>query len=304
MAKRPRRKLTHDVIAASAAQYETRSAWSRADRSAYEAARALGLLDAVCAHMTGPRRPLTLEHIRASAAKHRRRSDWKQADPSAYLAAAKRGVLDHVCAHMQPVPPRNLPRSIEEIKASAARYQSRIAWRRGDPAAYHAAKRRGLFDDVCAHMPRSPRQLSLEALMASAAPYTSRSEWKQADPSAYTRASQRGLLDIVCAHMTSKVHPPGYWTLARCKESASAYTSRTAWSEGAAYAYHIACENGWVDQCCAHMPTGRRAIKWTPEQIAASAKRHRFKSAWHREEHGAYEAAKRLGIFEQVTAHM
>lgn len=303
MAKGVQRKLTVEVIAASAAQHQTRSDWKQADRSAYEAARERALLDVVCAHMTTVRRSLTLEQIRASAAKQTRRSDWKRADRSAYTAAAKQGLLDTVCAHMAPVP-SSVPVPIEEIRASAAAHPSLQAWQRGDPTAYNAAKRQGLFDEVCGHMPASPGKLSLEALKTSAAPYDSRGDWKLADPSACLSARQRGLLDVVCAHMTPKLRPSDDWTLERCKESAAPYTSRVARSKGAQSAYGHACRNGWLDQCCAHMPRHRPKPKWTPENIAASAKYFRTKSAWHQLEHGAYWAAKRLGIFKQVTAHM
>ncbi len=192
----------------------------------------------------------------------------------------------------------------EAIAASAAQYKSRVAWQRGDPAAYNAARRLRLFEAVCQHMPPTPRKHTLESLRASAAPYESRSEWKEADQSAYICAYQRGLLDDVCAHMTRKLRPSDYWTLERCMESAAAYTSRLAWAKGDISAHKHASKNGWLEQCCAHMPKYRPAGKWTRERIEESAKQFSSKKRWHQEEHGAYDAAKRLGIFEEVTAHM
>lgn len=104
--------------------------------------------------------------------------------------------------------------------------------------------------------------------------------------------------------MTSKLRPSDYWTLERCEESAAAYTRRGAWEKGASSAYEHARKNGWLDLCCAHMPKYRPDRKWTLTTIGASAKRFNSKTSWHRQEHGAYSAAKQLGIFEQVTAHM
>ncbi|MEA1052480.1 hypothetical protein U5801_22120 [Lamprobacter modestohalophilus] len=250
-----------------------------------------------------PRRKLTLEAITASAAQYRSRSAWKRADCSAYEAARKSGLLDTVCAHMDPVP-SSQALSLAEIRASAALYPTRQAWERGHPSAYNAAKQHQLFDVVCGHMPASPRKLPLEALMASAARYQSRGDWKNADPSAYLSAYRRGLLDVVCAHMTSKLRPSGYWTLERCKASAAAYTRRGDWQKAASNAYAHAQKNGWLDLCCAHMSKQQRDRKWTHKAIEASAQRFNSKTSWHREEHGAYSAAKQLGIFEQVTTHM
>jgi hypothetical protein len=198
-----------------------------------------------------------------------------------------------------------ITRSFDEIKASAARYPSKAAWLRGDPSAYHAAKRQGLFGEVCGHMPRTPRKLTLEDLIASAAPHQTRNAWQKADQSAYLCALKRGLLDVVCAHMQQQPHPAGYWTLERCQASAAGYPRRTAWQRGDPQAYQAARRNGWLDLCCAQMPKYQRPPrKWTPEKIAASAKRFSSKNDWHREQHGAYHAAKRLGLFEEVTAHM
>lgn len=87
--------------------------------------------------------------------------------------------------------------SLDEIKTSAARYASKAAWLRGDPAAYQAAKRRGLFDEVCGHMPPTPLKLSLEDLIAFAAPHQTRGDWQKADQSAYVCAYRRGVLDVV-----------------------------------------------------------------------------------------------------------
>jgi hypothetical protein len=251
----------------------------------------------------GMNRKLTTEVIAASAAKHTRRSDWSRADRSAYTAAAERGLLDTVCAHMQPVPPKRVL-SLEQIRASAAQYPSRAAWERGDASAYYAAKRRGLMDEVCQHMPRSPRKLTLETLKASAAPFKHRIDWIKADQSAYICARERGVLDQVCAHMVPKPSASSHWTLEDCKASAARFSSRRAWEKGEGAYFRHARANGWLDECCAHMRKGPYNLKWTRETITTSAKRYSTKTAWHREASGAYVAAKRLGIFEEVTAHM
>lgn len=248
-------------------------------------------------------RKLTNEIIAASAANHTRRSDWSRADRSAYEAAAERGILDTVCAHMAPVPPKRVL-SHEQIKASAATYASRAAWLRGDPSAYNAAKRRGLMDEVCKHMPCTPRKLTLDALKASAAPFKHRIDWIKADKSAYACARKRGVLDVVCAHMTPKLPANSGLTLEDCKASAARFNRRRAWHMADGAAYRCARANGWLDECCAHMAKERYNLKWTRETLAASAKRYSTKTAWHREAKGAYGAAKRLGIFEEVTAHM
>ena len=42
----------------------------------------------------------------------------------------------------------------ESIAAEALKYETRIAFFKGSPSAYAAALRRGIFEQVCAHMPK------------------------------------------------------------------------------------------------------------------------------------------------------
>lgn len=44
--------------------------------------------------------------------------------------------------------------------------------------------------------------------------------------------------------------------------------------------------------------------KWSREALAASARQHSRRVDWIRGNAAAYKAAKRLGIFDEVTAHM
>lgn len=250
-----------------------------------------------------PHRKLTPEVIAASAARYKTRTYWRKADESAYEAARRRGLLDEVCAHM-PKPTR-LSHPLEDIKASAARFATRGAWRKADLGAYQAAVRRGILDQVCAHMPKPHRKLSLEVLRALAAQYTSRIDWFKADQSAYVSARNRGLLDVVCVHMKSVRRANGYWTLERCKASAATFRFRQDWEHGEGAAYAAAQRNGWIAKCCSHMPSRREPVrKWTCEALAASARPYSKRIEWLRANAAAYKAAKRLGVFDEVTAHM
>jgi hypothetical protein len=251
----------------------------------------------------GSRRKFTPEILAALAARYETRSAWQRADPSAYQAARRRGLLEEVCAHMQPVPH---VRTLDEIKASAARYTNRKAWLEADASAYQIAMRRGVLDEVCEHMPRLRRRFTREGLMASAAQYASRADWRNADPKEYECALRRGLLDLLGEDTgQSSRRPKGYWTLERCKASAAEFQSRFRWERNTPSAYNAALKNGWLEECCAHMTDQRgRKRKWTPDTIAASAQRFRRKSDWLNAEESAYKAAKELGIFDEVTAHM
>ena len=45
-------------------------------------------------------------------------------------------------------------------------------------------------------------------------------------------------------------------------------------------------------------------MNWTPAAIYSDAKKYSKRVDWYRASPGAYQAAKRLSLFDQVTAHM
>ena len=51
------------------------------------------------------------------------------------------------------------------------------------------------------------------------------------------------------------------------------------------------------------MPDDRRGM-WTPEVIRADALKYRTKNAWKEAPGAAYDTAKKLGIFDNMTTHM
>ena len=95
---------TKEQIAVEAVKYKTRHHFLKGNNSAYNAARKLGALDEVCAHMVRPNKPKgywTTELIAAEAAKYETRGQFSQGHIRAYTAAVRSGVLDEVCSNME-----------------------------------------------------------------------------------------------------------------------------------------------------------------------------------------------------------
>lgn len=96
------------------------------------------------------------DRIKAAAARYEHRSDFRARERLAYNAAQRWGLLDAVCAHMDRKPyVRPATWTRERIEAEAEKYYRRSDFKRGSPPAYHAARRRGILDEVCAHMGRA-----------------------------------------------------------------------------------------------------------------------------------------------------
>ena len=96
---------------------------------------------------------------------------------------------------------------------------------------------------------------TLERCKVEALKYERRIDFQKGSESAYIAAHKNGWLDECCAHMASVIRKPkGYWTLELCKAEALPYSSRNDFKKGSGAAYTAAQKNGWIDECCAHMP--------------------------------------------------
>ena len=96
------KKWTYEAVKNKALCFQSRYAFQKGFRSAYQAARENGWLDDVCAHMQRkPRTKWTLESIHKEALNYQSRSAFKKGSRNAYQSARRRGWLDAVCSHMK-----------------------------------------------------------------------------------------------------------------------------------------------------------------------------------------------------------
>tara|TARA_B110000093_G_scaffold116219_2_gene124527 strand:- start:4479 stop:4796 length:318 start_codon:yes stop_codon:yes gene_type:complete len=88
------------------------------------------------------------------------------------------------------------------------------------------------------------------------------------------------------------------------RREAARYKSRAEFLLGSPEEFSNALESGTLDEACTHMVGERRALKWTPETIATEARKYNARSEFSKGSIGAYSAAGRLGIRNDVCMHM
>jgi hypothetical protein len=93
-----------------------------------------------------------------------------------------------------------------------------------------------------------------------------------------------------------------FYTLDRCKESASRFETRTQWAKGDRGAYDAAYRNKWIEECCGHMrlELRRRSL----DEVKAIARLYATKWAWERGDGASYAAARRHGWLAECCEHM
>lgn len=132
-----------------AKRFETKKSFKNNAGGAYNAARRLGVLDKVTAHMKDGRKKLwTRIGLFREAKKYTNRTAFRSGSYGAYEAAKRLGCYEDVTAHMN----RCVKWTEDNIKKEALRYDTKKKFFDMAQPAYNAAKRLGIFDDVTDHM--------------------------------------------------------------------------------------------------------------------------------------------------------
>lgn len=96
-----------------------------------------------------------------------------------------------------------------------------------------------------------------------------------------------------------------YWTKEKCILSASGYQSIKEWIQGEkSGAYYAAWNNGWLEECTAHMEKRKPNGYWTKENCMVSALKYTSPREWMRKESAALNCAWKKGWYRECTMHM
>lgn len=156
-------------------------------------------------------RRLTPEKLAEIAKKYKTRREFYNSDASAFVSAGRKTIevpdpnkkgamveislLDHICSHMYKKRFRWTP---DMIKNVAAQYETRGAFAKGNKAAYSAAVRQELLDDVCRHMVDQRGTLWTEEKLKNLAKKCENpDEMRRKNFNAYNAAKRRNLLKIL-----------------------------------------------------------------------------------------------------------
>ena len=92
----------------------------------------------------------------------------------------------------------------EKLYSEAKKYKFRVDFQRGSKGAYLSAFRKGILQEVCAHMERQlveKGHWNLENCLTEALKYDARGKFMRGSASAYNVALREGWLDQICSHM-------------------------------------------------------------------------------------------------------
>jgi hypothetical protein len=165
----------------------------------------MGILDDITKHMKKIRRTWDFNSLKEEALKYSSKKDFFKGSNSAYHAAKKLDIFEEITSHMPNRSTRSDVWNEEKIKEEALKYNSKSKFKKGNESAYVAAKRLGVFEITCKHMPnhvrRTNRIWTPEKLAKEALKYSTKNDFRIGNKSAYSTSKKLGIFEEITSHM-------------------------------------------------------------------------------------------------------
>ena len=212
-------------------------------------------------------RKYTKQYCKEITSQYSDKRIFQKLNPYFYRYISKRGWLDELCSHMVNQKKKNGYWTKARCKEAAEKFNKRIDFQKGNPAAHSAAFKNGWLDEVCLHMSYNefePTKWTKQICAELAKQYKTRGKFKANNSSAYKIALKHKWLDeifkdlpyhgyrnerVMIANEERKTNGScKYWTEYRIFEEAKKYHSLTEFSKKASGAYDAACSLKILDK--------------------------------------------------------
>ena len=192
------------------------------------------------------------------ALKYQKITEWQNSNSASIKSARINGWFEECTVHMikQNITPRSYWTK-ERCMEQALKYETKSKWAKNSDASYKIAKKNNWFEECTAHMIELQKPggyWTKEKCLEEALKYNTRTEWKEKNRASYQAAMVSKILNECTAHMIELQKPSGHWNnKEHCMEEALKHNGRFEWQKKSSASYNSARNNGWLDECCAHM---------------------------------------------------
>lgn len=201
--------------------------------------------------------------------------------------------------------------TIENLRKEALKYKTRNSLSTNCPSARTMAQRKGVWNEICAHMePSKTEAYTFEELKVEALKYSTRGDFQKNSFSIYGAALRKGLIDKICAHMPKRVDQSGEnsssfkWTIDKLKKEALKYKTRKSFKETNQGAYGSARRQGLLEQICGHMTAPYQSNAYTFEELKAEALKYNSRDDFRVGNLGAYLVSHKRKCINEICEHM
>ena len=257
-----RNYYSYEECAAEAQKYNQRMEFKQGSLSHYTVALNHGWLQDICSHMDELRHDYSLEECRERASAYNTRSAFQKGDPKCYSHCHKNGLLDDVCKHMK--------------RQGVGKLRKVYAYEFADGCAYI-----GLTCDIRrrqhAHL-RSEDSPVYRHIQETKSEWTFKelTDWIDKDTGAFEedkaisqyKSDGWTILNRMRGGNLGSTEPD-LIDKNRVISEARNYDRRIDFSIACPGCYKIACEEGFLDEACAHMKS--YVVTATKEEVFARA---------------------------------
>ena len=203
--------------------------------------------------------------------------------------------------------------TLEKLYREVKKYKTRSKFQKGSSGAYDAARRLGILNQICKHIPKYTGanwniKWTYKNLCKEALKYKTRSKFQKGSSGAYDAAHKKNILDSICKHMIEVRHK---WTDEELRQEALKYKTRNVFAKTSTCAYQLCQQRGLLDKVCSHMPKhvdksgkNNRNFKWTKEKLQIEALKYKTRNDFFKNSSGAYDSAINMGILNEICSDL
>jgi len=295
-------KWTKNMLSDEASKYNSRVEFRNGSTNAYRAALRIdkkepGFFDDITKHMNILwQKKWDWERIFNEAKKFKTKLEFKKNAINAYNAAYDHGYMEKLTNMLNwPTPNSWTKENVEQV---AKQYTTKVDFQKNEPSAYQMAWRNKWIDDVTKHM--IPVGNLVKRMIYA---------WEFPNKTVYVGLTGN-IKNRSWAHLNQPKSPVfRYMESTGLKPKMVEITNKyidvadaQAEEENTKLKY---IENGWeVLNKAKTGALGGSIVKWTPEEIENESKKYTTRVDFIKNSPGAYNAAKKMGIYDKISSHM
>ena len=282
---------------AGAACHSSISKWKKDDVNAYNAARRNGWHHEATAHMTPRHQKWANEEIFTEAKKYKSRSQWASESSKSYGAAGRRGIRERACEHMGEKNQTGVWTKSSVLRESK-RFKTKRDWLNQSRNSYAAAKYHEWFEEATGHMralgSRHKRCIYKIEVLGTNLVYIGLSFDAEKRLKEHLRSNR--FIALVSKYGLEAIKLTKLTEYLNREEVADLEVKFIAEHKSLGYELLNKNKGGVLG--------GSDELIWTKAAVFDDALNYSSKSEWAEKSSGAFDAARRMGVYEEAVSHM
>jgi hypothetical protein len=258
-------KWTKESLLEEAMKYTSKIDFRKNSPNAYACAKTRKLLHEICSHMK-QNVLWTKEMVLNEAKKHKNGKSFRNAcGGTPYKVALRLNLIEEIVKGFDAYDKKGrnyvggkaqIYWTLERLQEEANKYTCRGHFQIYSKGAYTSARKKGLLEQICAHMTKKYKEWNKSDVLKIARQFNSRLEFRKENEPAYDAARRMKILDEACSHMKCVLT---YWTNEMIEQEAKKYLTKAEFRQKSSKAYQAARHANILYSVCQHMVSASKS---------------------------------------------